>query len=461
VGTPAEIVFLTSNEGDALAYLHGFASFKIPSRSVAASCGLDPVRHLKISKQWVWNAVNLLSPEILIVDTFPFGGFQELFDVLDLGARNIFIYRAVRPEMAERAAFQSALRGYHRILMPGEQGVGNDSPVPEDLRDRVVPVRDILIRSNDEVFPRAAARAALGLPAADGADAVYLSVGGGGDTAAEEILERCIAAARLLPDVRFVVGAGPLYRGREFAAPNVAWTRRPVMVECFNAFDAAVVAGGYNTVAELMHCGVPCVFLPQPRSHDDQGERVRRCVEAGAGLLPEGHSTEAIAAALRRLLEPEARAAASRAASALVPVNDALRAAEEILNLIVDPWTVEDAALLAAPAQLAAVREAGIVEADYLTAAHVFWRSLGGAFDEEGAAQIADATRSYLWASNEQGTPADRALRGLTKAARAFGAAETVVDFEPRGERIAAVTDAALAILAERQDALAQDEADT
>jgi predicted glycosyltransferase len=416
LGIPSEIVFLTSNEGDALAYQHGFASFKIPSKSSLAACGLDPVRHRKIAKQWVWNAVNLISPDILIVDTFPAGGFQELFDVLDLGSRNVFIYRAVRSEAALVPAFQSALRGYHLILKPQEQGE-NDSPVPGDLEDRVATTGEILIRSASEILSREAARDMLGIPSSASA-AIYVSVGGGGDAEAETMFATVIETARLMPETYFVIGAGSLYRGRELHAPNVSWTRRSVMMECFKAFDAALTAGGYNTVNELMHCGIPCVFLSQARTHDDQERRVRRCVEAGAGLLLEERTPEAIKAALLVLRDPDAHQRASVAAATSVPRNDALTAAEEILSLVADPMQVEDASLLADPALFVGLREAGIDEGLYLNIAHQIWKLVGGARDEEGAEAIAGATRHYLQESVPLGASQGRLLGALRRAAK-------------------------------------------
>ena len=430
LGIPTEIVFLTSNEGDALAYQHGFASFKIPSKSSLVACGLDPVRHRKIAKQWVWNAVNLISPDILIVDTFPSGGFQELFDVLDLGSKNVFIYRAVRSEAALVPAFQTALRGYHLILKPQEQGE-NDSPVPIELEDRVATTGEILIRSASEVMSRDAAREILGIPA-DADAAVYVSVGGGGDTEAETMFATVMETARLMPETYFVIGAGSLYLGREFHAPNVSWTRRSVMMECFSAFDAALTAGGYNTVNELMHCGIPCVFLSQARTHDDQERRVARCVEAGAGLLLRERTPQAIQTALLWLLDPEVHRRASAAAAASVPRNDALTAAEEILSLVADRMQVEDASLLADPAFFVAAQQAGLDEAVYLSTAHQIWKLRGGAHNDDGAEAIAHATRRYLRESQIAGVSQGRLLGALRRAAKAETesalAPETLVD---------------------------------
>ena len=414
LGIPAEILFVTSSEGDALAFQHGFATFKIPSKTLAQACRLDPHRYRKIARQWIWNAVNLISPDLLIVDTFPAGTFNELHGVLDLGTKNVFIYRAVRPEVAAEPWFRSALEGYDLILRPQEGPEERaEDEVPAGLRDRTATVGPMLLRSVSETYERDGARDQLGLPA--GGQAVYVSTGGGGDREAEALLGELVAAFRGMPDVRFVVGAGLLYRGREWAAPNVAWTRRPVLVECFRAFDAAVTAGGFNTVWELMHCGVPCLFLARPRGWDDQEARAERCAAAGAGRLLTSREPDAVRAALSELLEPGERERCAAAARGLVPRNDALDAAEEILSLAVDRERVEAASLLVDPGALFAAEQAGIGEDDLLQASVRVAARATDAPDAGAAEAAVEAALSLLCGAAERGHATRRALAVLKK----------------------------------------------
>jgi len=417
LGLPTEILFLTSSEGEALAGLHGFATFKIPSKTQANACELDPHRYRKIARQWIWNAANLISPDLLLVDTFPAGSFNELPGLLDLGTKNAFIYRDVRPEVASQPTFQSAL-GLYQLILRLDEGDGEPAAgtVPDELEDRMTTVGPVLLRSAAETYDRAAAREMLGLPA-DGS-VVYVSTGGGGDRDAEELLRDLVTAAAALPDVRFVIGAGLLYRGREWAAPNVSWTRRPVLVECFRAFDAAITAGGFNTVWELMHCGVPCLFLPRPRGWDDQEARVTRCIEAGAGTLLPSREPEAIAAALRELLAGDTRERSAAAAFRLLPRNHALSAAEEILSLVVDRNRVEEAALLVEPGPLFAAERGGIPERDLLQVAALILAKTAGARDAGHAEASVTAGMHLLRHLLDHGAGVRHALSALKKTER-------------------------------------------
>lgn len=412
---PVEIAFLTTSEGDSLAALHDFPAFKIPSRVVATNAGFEAGRYRKLAKQWIWNAVGLFSPDLFLVDTFPAGVFDELLDVLDFGQKNVFVYRAVRPAQAKNPLFQSALRAYDLILKPGESGeTGNSSPVPAEIEHRVVPTGTILIRSRAEMSSRSMARETLGLP--ETGNCVYVSVGGGGDKDAETQYKQLIDLAGLFPETRFIFGAGTLYLRREWQAPNVTWTRRPLMAECFRAFDAAITAGGYNTVAELLHAGVPCVFLPQPRSHDDQGARVAICVERGAGILPKTDSVEDIARSLTELLQPEKQELASDRAQSLVPVNDALLAAEESLALLVDRDSLERASNLrdAFVAEGAHLPD-GWKEGEFLRVLGILSTQLlnNDSDSDDAPADALRATRAVCNASNQQGKPPKETLVDL------------------------------------------------
>jgi len=106
-------------------------------------------------------------------------------------------------------------------------------------------------------------------------------------------------------------------------------------------FDLAVCAAGYNTWNELMHAGVPSLFLPQDKVADDQSGRAARAAEAGAGQLLA--SIEELPAAVAAWREPTRRAAASTAARGLVPKNHARELAAELLRLVLPASAVASA----------------------------------------------------------------------------------------------------------------------
>lgn len=297
LGVRLEAWVLTSSEGDTLARREGFCALKIPSKAMMRDAGIEPTRALAVARTWVLQTIAGLQPDLLLVDTFPGGSSGELLPVLELVRERVLVARAVRETIADDDAYRTLLPLYQRTIVPAE---GGDA---------------ILLREAHELLSRAQARAALGIPGEK--RAVYVSFGGGGDVSAAGTLPRLVDLLRA-DGAHVVVGAGPLYQGPERRGEGVTWLDRYVGIELFPGLDAAVAAAGYNTFSELMFCGVPTVFLPQPRLADDQEARADRAVAAGAGRRVT--RLEDVPAAARDPGSPDA-------ARALVPRNGARDAA--------------------------------------------------------------------------------------------------------------------------------------
>jgi UDP-N-acetylglucosamine--N-acetylmuramyl-(pentapeptide) pyrophosphoryl-undecaprenol N-acetylglucosamine transferase len=321
-GVNLELWVLTSSEADTLARREGFLSLKIPSKAMMRDAGVDPARYLAIARGWVVQTLAALQPDLLVVDTFPGGSFGELIAGLELAPQRALVARPVRGDVAKEAAYTSLLPLYGKVIVPDDGGVG-----------------PILLREREELPSRAEARRALGIP--DGQRAVWLSLGGGGDPAAAGLLPRLVAQLTAR-GWHAVVAAGPLYVGPEVRGARITWLDRYAGMELLPGVDAAVSAGGYNALHELMYVGVPTVFLPQPRIADDQEGRVDKAVAAGAARL--ARTADEVAALLESPGSPDA-------ARALVPHNGAQRAAAQLLSMVVPEADVA-AAVASFPAAL-------------------------------------------------------------------------------------------------------------
>ena len=87
---------LTTSEADTLARREGIPAFKMPSKAMMRDAAIDPTRWLAVGRQWVMNAVAGLSPDVLVVDTFPGGSFGELLPVLETVPTRVLVARAVK-----------------------------------------------------------------------------------------------------------------------------------------------------------------------------------------------------------------------------------------------------------------------------------------------------------------------------------------------------------------------------
>lgn len=319
-----QIVFLTSSEADSVIYGEGFAAVKVPSKTIRAETGLMPDIYAKLVQSLTWQTIGAFDPDVLVVDTFPTGSLQELLPVLRWPARTAFVYRVQQPEKAQSALLQQALPLYDRIILPHAPG-SETMPMPDHVRQRAHWVGPITIREADELLPRDEARHQLGLPLAG--QAVFVSLGGGGDKAAP-LHFHAVAQALAESDMTLMLAAGPLYRGALPEGPRLRRVDRYPMAAHLRAFDLAISAAGYNTSHELALAGIPTVFAPQARGLDDQADRARRMAEAHHGTVLADWDASSIRHAVQQVLTP-----APVVTAAPRPLSGARQAADILIEL--------------------------------------------------------------------------------------------------------------------------------
>ena len=329
----AEIVFFTSSEAEDVVFREGFSAFKVPSRTLRLSSGLSPGTYSRMLQTITLNLIAAFRPNLMVVDTFPAGAIQELLPVLRWGSRNIFVFRAQRPDAANSLLMQNSLRLYHLVVVPhssGEEVV----PLPEGVDN--IWTGPILVRDRTEAICRKEARRLLGLPM--DRPTLYITFGGGGDVDMENSMQlaiQCLAGKETpLGKLHLAVARPPLYRGSVVPGPNVSPLEYYPMAELYSAFDCAISAAGYNSSMELLHHGVPTAFLPSPRQVDDQEARANRIAKAEAGLCLLERTRETLQSTVDRLLDPSVAVKLSSNARAMVPDSGAERAAAAILGLL-------------------------------------------------------------------------------------------------------------------------------
>lgn len=327
---PPEILFLTSSEATQVLLQAGFASFKLPSKTVVRQAGMDMLEYRRLARQFVWQTLGTFQPNLLVVDTFPAGSFDELLQLLDGPFRKAFICRRVKPEYAQRPIYKAALSLYDAVAVPHTPGP-DDPHNPTRVHGRPATwCGEVLQIESDALEDPAALRARLGVQ--PGHRLIYLSAGGGGDPHSRAALESLIETLLKDPNNHLMVGAGPLYRAPRLGAPRLTWLTEPGVAAYMAASDLAISAGGYNTFHELLHLGVPTVFYAQHKVADDQAHRIKAAASEGACVwLPEG--PQAPEALLNAIDDALARADdLAIGARRLVPNGGAARCARALLN---------------------------------------------------------------------------------------------------------------------------------
>ncbi len=329
----AEILFITSSEADGVIFREGFAAVKLPSKTIRETCGLRKSTYLKMAQSVTWNTIASFDPDVLVVDTYPSGSFEELIPVLRWRQKNVFVFREQRRETFQSELMAATLPLYDLLVVPHDT-LAQVGALPEPAK--ALAVGPILIRERAELLDRNRARAALGLSAGVAGSPLlfYGSFGGGGEPEAARAFELTARAVGALGNAHLVVGAGPLMRKPPVAGGNVSvLTGRYPMLDVLPAFDGAIAAAGYNTAHELMFAGVAAVLIPFGRVLDDQERRAREFAAAGACLICEPLTDAGLGEAVARLADTETRRAIARRAGSMVAQNGAGAAARAILEI--------------------------------------------------------------------------------------------------------------------------------
>jgi len=325
----AEILFITSSEADGVIYREGFAAVKLPSKTIREQCGLGKGTYLKMAQSVTWTTLSSFDPDVLIVDTYPSGSFEELLPVLRWKQRNVFVFREQRPQTYQSKLLTAVLPLYDRLIVPHDhlEQVGE---LPEPHKAHAV--GPILIREKNEILGRAEARRALNLPL-DGL-LFYSSFGGGGDPETRRALELTAQAIAELPDAHLVLAAGPLLRQSLPAREKITvLSGRYPMLDVLPAFDGAITAAGYNTVHELLYAGVASALVPFGRILDDQEKRVQTLAEQGACLSCAPLTESGLREAIHCLADAGTRRQLAERGRKIVNKNGATAAAKVILEL--------------------------------------------------------------------------------------------------------------------------------
>ena len=413
----AEIYFLTSSEAEGLPLSEGFASFKLPSKTVVGAAGIDKATYLALAKQWVWHSIGLVRPDLFVVDTFPRGSFGELMGVLDLCKKRALIYRPMLDDFARRPDVQTLLPLYDTVIVPEHEGESSVL-IPDAARPRTRFVGPIAVRERVELMSRDAARDRLGI--ARDARVVYVSAGGGGDARAEAQLLRSVEALLAFdPAIVLVLGTGPLYRGRVPRHARLTPLVNEPAAELGAAFDVAVSAAGYNSAVELMLAGVPTVFVPQDKIADDQGSRAMRAVRAGAArMLSHDAPPTDLTAAVADLLEPATHRAAALAAKKLVPKNCARVAAAELLRTCLPTSDVDRAEVAVSDALIEQARALEVDEVQLIEMMHLLDGDGGRASPARELGELLQRSQALFELARDAKLPAPRACEVAREALR-------------------------------------------
>ena len=287
-----------------------------------------------------WNAITeeLLAtvfeihrPSVFVFDgAFPYRGMLNAIKNRT-GLTNVWLRRGAFKKGGTKIPVDS-IEHFHHILRPGDSV---ETTVEEiDFSTPVIQLNPILLAKPEDLLSREEARLRLGLPT--DATAVYLQLGAGKINDIEGQLDMAIRLLNEHENVHMVVGESIIGDRLKLKGERVRIIRDYPNSLLFNAFDFAIMAGGYNSYHEAIAFALPTLFIPNlDTGMDDQLARVKAGEEKGACMVLSNQAEGAFREALHQLLENSNRDEIRVACTAMQHENGALRSAEALIQMII------------------------------------------------------------------------------------------------------------------------------
>jgi UDP:flavonoid glycosyltransferase YjiC (YdhE family) len=260
-------------------------------------------------------------PAVLVYDgVSPYDGLMKALG--EGGFRHTAMILRLRHKHNRLAEWTEQLALFDELIFPGEAGV----TVPAEFAALQHRVCDpIVYLDRAELLPRADVRERWNI--APDKKVVYVQLGAANinDTAAWT--ERVVQSLQRRGDVEVVLAESPIAERASDWTKGVRVLHHYPNSLFFNGVDLAITAAGYNTFHELMHFGVPAIFIPNEETiTDDQLARARTAADVSAACVVSTFAE--LDDALHRTLDENTARHMRENAMALVPRNGALSAAE-------------------------------------------------------------------------------------------------------------------------------------
>ena len=308
-----EIVFFTTMPTLQLLYNEGFVTYHIAGRK--------KYRDVSASE---WNALveehlslafDQHRPSTFIFDgAFPYRGMLNAIRG-QAATRKIWMRRGTFKK-GSRIPVDS-IAHFDTIIHPEDS-----TPLaPNELEHGVesITCAPIVLLDKSDLLPREAARRRLNLPLKG--RVVYVQLGAGRINDIGSEIRLTVEALLQYDDVTVVIGESMLGERIDINLNRVVLLRDYPNSMYFNAFDATVQAGGYNSFHETRKFGLPALFYPNMNTGmDDQLARCKIAETEGWGFVVEKRTETTISDGVRNLLSGEEKSTSSNSVNGAVEI---------------------------------------------------------------------------------------------------------------------------------------------
>ena len=286
-----------------------------------------------------WNAllgerleqlIDAYAPRAILFDgVHPYAGLRDALERSRRRIPSIWIRRAMwKRSVAVQASDLTRLAAsFAHVVEPGEYAASYDvGPTGHSGRsvDRVTP---IVYSAPEPPLDRADACADLGLPVDD--VNVLIQLGAGQINDIHSTVGSAVAALAGYSSVTPVVARSVLSAPMRAEPGSAAEVRRFPVTKWMAAFDAAIIAGGYNSFHEAMSMRVPTIVVPNLQTKtDDQDARSRWARDHALAFRWDGVAIDELDTAIAGILDRDTRSDMRSRLATLGPADGARQVAD-------------------------------------------------------------------------------------------------------------------------------------
>jgi UDP:flavonoid glycosyltransferase YjiC (YdhE family) len=237
---------------------------------------------------------------------------------------------------------QSAMMDF--IVEPGDIARSYDHGPTAHRKDSQL-TSPVSLFQKETALSRAESRKILGLDPDRPAVLVQL---GTGDSDINEKMTAALSGLIGWKDLQVVLTKKPIDKNGNSLVPeglDLKVVRYFPLAQVLHAFDASVCATGYNGVHELLPAQIPTVFVSNIRGTDDQEARAQWCHDFGFALRADQADLADITATVKKLQDPQVRAALSAKCKELPEVSGGSEIAQIFLKLVTEQSAVKPGSL--------------------------------------------------------------------------------------------------------------------
>ncbi|MDC0055699.1 hypothetical protein OAJ94_01450 [Deltaproteobacteria bacterium] len=295
-----EIVFFTTMPTLHILTEEGFPAYHVSGKSHFSD--MEPKAWNSVCEELLLNVFAIHRPKAFVFDgAFPYRGMLNAIKNQDEMLK-IWMKRGTLKSNASSIPVGS-VQHFDTIITPSD---GSSTKLEAVEGVEMMACDPIVLASKEELLPRHVLRSRLGIP--DEAILVYVQLGAGRINDIESEIRMTIDTLMENQDVYVVIGESMIGERIEFNHSRVRILRDYPNSFYFNSFDFAIIAGGYNSIHEVVRFQLPSICYPNMNTgKDDQLMRARLIEEAGGIVVVKHRTKRAIKEAIVKMLDSEFR----------------------------------------------------------------------------------------------------------------------------------------------------------